>query len=151
MNVEFQKRILAHWEDIRQSRKFPSKQDFRPQNFSRYLPQLAIVSFDDTNFSDRLIGSTVIEMLGYAMGAQYQEDTRLGYNSQALRHVLETSKEEAQPLYFTGELSENSISPVEFCALALPFSLKSEKDEFDTIILAFEFQKKSLLHTLKQA
>ena len=106
VEAKFQHRILLHWEDIRKGRLFPSKQDFRPQDFSRYLPQLAIITFDSNDFFDRLTGSTVTEMLEYAMGPQYQEDARLGHSSQAVRDILETCREKAQPLYFTGELAE---------------------------------------------
>ncbi len=149
IKVPFQKNILAHWEDILAEKQCPSRRDFRPQNFTKYLPQIAIVGFNDEQFSPRLTGSAISNMQNHILGTSRFEGDNLRCSNHIIKNILTTCKAIAEPLYFEGQLSNNSAKQLGFSVLALPFSKAPDVNIFDTIILAFNFQKKIMIDAVK--
>jgi len=138
--AEFQVEILEHWQEIQQDRRYPSKQDFRPQNFPKYLPQLAIVSVDESeNFTDRLTGTTVSEVLKLSAGREQLVAPSEEKISDVVQHMLGQATNSAQPMYFEGDFTPETSVSIEFSALVLPFSYDSGTDNMDTLLLAFNF------------
>ena len=142
--ASFQEQMLSHWRQIQNNRRFPDKRKFRPQNFPKFLPQLAMVSMDhDKKFDDRLTGETVSEVLRLEeSGSKLVRPADAG-----IRAIVETMLEDATradgPLYFKGSFKLSESSSVDFTALILPFSHDDMEDEMDTLMLAFNFSRKN--------
>lgn len=147
--AEFQQKILEHWRDIQQNKRYPSKKDFRPQNFPKYLPQLAIVSVEDSeNYTDRLTGTTVSEVLRVSAGREQivaPSDKKL---SDVVRAMLGQASKEEKPMYFQGNFAPNTNQDTAFSALVLPFSYDAQGDELDSLLLAFDFKNPKPLNAL---
>lgn len=150
--AKFQEKILEHWHQIAKDKCYPSKQDFRPQNFPKYLPQLAIVSVDgDNNFAARLTGNTVSEVLLHSTGRSTLVNEAADHASCVVRNMLGQTNRSQKPMYFEGKFLRNQDDPsctthtVEFSALVLPFSQNSKSKNIDSLLLAFDFSKRAQL------
>jgi len=150
--AKFQAQILEHWHQIAHNKRFPNKQDFRPQNFPRYLPQLAIVSVEgDNNFTDRLTGNTVSEVLLHSKGRSTLMNEAADHASCVVHNMLGQTSRSEKPMYFEGKFLPSQNDPfstthtVEFSALVLPFSQNSEGENIDSLLLAFDFSKRAQL------
>jgi len=140
--AEFQEKILEHWQQIQQDRRYPSRKDFRPQNFPKFLPQLAIVSVDDSEkFTDRLTGTTVSEVLRLSAGQEQLVAPSDENISEVVRSMLGQTSMHEQPMYFEGKFTPEANQSIDFSALVLPFSYDAKSDELDTLLLAFDFNK----------
>ncbi|MBL4839191.1 MAG: PAS domain-containing protein [Kordiimonadaceae bacterium] len=139
----FQGNLFDHWMEIKGSSLFPKKQDFRPQNFSKVLGQLAIVTTNqDGTFSDRLTGSTICDTL--LMGQREQKLTvssDLNINS-LLHTMLDEARDAAEPMYFTGSFTPVSRPSVEYSLLTTPFC-GSDENSLGYLLLAFDFTKQA--------
>jgi hypothetical protein len=138
--AKFQEHILEHWQQIQQGKRYPTKSDFRPQNFPKYLSQLAIVAVDDNEqYTDRLTGTTVSEVLRLSTGQQ-QLAARSDQNIHAVvKTMLGQTCCSQEPMYFEGNFVPEASQPIRFSALVLPFSLDEKGDDIDALLLAFDF------------
>jgi len=148
--AEFQELILEHWQQIQQNRRYPSKKDFRPQNFPKYLPQLAIVSVEECgeHFTDRLTGTTVSEVLRLSAGREQLAAPSDENIKDVVKSMLGQASDNEQPMYFEGKFKPQASQEVGFSALVLPFSFDSKGDELDTLLLAFNFNQNRPLSAL---
>lgn len=147
--AEFQAQILEHWREIQQDKRYPSKKDFRPQNFPKHLPQLAIVSVEDSeSFTDRLTGTTVSEVLRLSAGREQLAAPSDENISEVVRTMLGRTSSEEEPMYFEGTFTPETSQAIDFSALVLPFSFDAKGDDLDTLLLAFEFNKSRPLGAL---
>ncbi|MCJ9430247.1 PAS domain-containing protein [Kordiimonas marina] len=136
----FQADMLDHWHQIRNGQRFPRKRDFRPQMFPKFLPQLAIVSVTEkSRFQDRLIGTTICEVLKLTSPDDRLIPFRDAKINQTLTAILEASTEHCEPLYFEGQFMPDDARPIPFSALVLPFSQEGEPDSLSSLLLAFDF------------
>lgn len=146
----FQEEILEHWQQIQQDRRYPSKRDFRPQNFPRVLPQLALVDIDDDeHFTDRLTGTTIAEVLRLSAGREQLVTPSDENISLVVRSMLDQTTTNAQPMYFEGKFTPDTTQSIDFSALILPFSYDTESEEMDTLLLAFNFSGSVVLDALR--
>lgn len=141
----FQADIFDHWREIRGSGTFPDKRDFRPQRFPKFLPQIAIIAITDHGFEDRLTGDMVIEVLRL----RQNHDPLAAPSDPAVRDtvlgILNAAVQARSPMYFKGRFLLANANPVDFSALALPFSHSDTPDRLDTVMLAFDFSKHNAL------
>lgn len=149
LRAEFQEEILEHWRQIQQDKRYPSKRDFRPQNFPKFLPQLAIVSVEDSeHFTDRLTGTTVSEVLRLSAGREQLVAPSDENISDVVRSMLGQTSTNEQPMYFEGKFTPETSQSIGFSALVLPFSLDSDGDAMEALLLAFDFSKNRPLAAL---
>jgi len=138
--ASFQGRLFEHWKQIQQGSRYPSKRDFRPQMFPKYLPQIAIVSVEDQeHFKDRLTGSTVSEVLRLNASQEnlaHPSDERI---SEVVRSMLGQTSAEDSPMYFRGTFEPETHAAIDFSALILPFRQEEARDHADLLLLAFDF------------
>lgn len=143
VETKFQRDLLEHWHSIQTDRKYPDKKAFRPQKFPKFLPQLAIVSIEGGHFDDRLTGATVSEVLRLSGSS----DTLVAPRDENIRTVMTNILVDAfkatGPIYFKGELTPTGRSPVDFTALVLPFSKLALDEVPDTLMLAFDFSRRT--------
>ncbi len=140
--AEFQEHILEHWQQIQQDKRFPSKRDFRPQNFPKYLPQLAIVAVDENEtYADRLTGTAVSEILKLADGEEQLVAPSNENVRKVIKNILDQAKNSDHPVYFEGKFTLESNRPIGFSVLVLPFSLDEPHEKIDSLLLAFNFSK----------
>jgi len=145
----FQDEILEHWQQIQKNRRYPSKRDFRPQNFPRHLPQLALVDIDDDeHFTDRLTGTTITEVLRLSAGREQLVAPSDENISDVVRSMLDQTTTHEQPMYFEGKLTPETSQTIDFSALILPFSYDTESEEMATLLLAFSFSGSVVLGAL---
>jgi len=145
----FQEEILEHWQEIQQDRRYPSKRDFRPQNFPRFLPQLALVDIGDKeHFTDRLTGTTVSEVLRLSAGREQLVAPSDENISEVVQSMLDQATNHEQPMYFEGKFTPETSQSIDFSALILPFSYDTESEDMDTLLLAFNFSGGVILGAL---
>ncbi len=137
----FQQEILDHWLELKGNDLMPNKRGFRPQNFPQSLSQLAIIAVDENgDFSDRLKGGLIIEVLKLSDGNQQlvaPSDTKI---ANTINRILSESRDAAEPMYFTGRLHPPVRPPVDFSVLIIPFA-DQEKTVPTSLLLAFDFTK----------
>ncbi|UTW54236.1 PAS domain-containing protein [Kordiimonas sp. SCSIO 12610] len=140
----FQSRALHHWLDISDGRKFPLKRNFRPQLFSNFLPQFAIIALGESleKHQTRLMGTAVMEVLGIANSNNHLLATQNPYLSDILKKMLEDVATTTKPSFYrmTHDFDQR-LSTFNFTALSLPFSASEDNDTFDMFILAFDFSE----------
>ncbi len=145
----YQSKVFDHWKEIRGAHNIPKSQDFRPQNFSRHVTQIALVKYDNCegSFFDKLIGSKVSQTLHIDKAGDSLSNARDRKINDTMRSLLGQSRTKAIPLYFEGTMLPDEYLPIGFTALALPFSDNTkgftDDDDLmaDTVLLAFEFNK----------
>lgn len=147
---KYQGKILDHWMDIAKGDSLPHSGDFRPQDFSRHITQVALLKYNESDhqFKDKLVGNNISEKLHLTKGQKSlcQNDNK--NVSDTIQNLLKTSRDQAIPLYFEGTIISDPFLPVDFTALALPFqSAMDARAEVasrmkpDTVLLAFEFNR----------
>jgi len=137
----YQAGVLDHWHQILHGKRYPAKKDFRPQNFPQYLPQIAIISVDDTGIcSDRLTGETITEILHLGPGREKLVGSTDKNISLVVRSMLDQTSLNEKPTYFTGEFKPEAYFSVGFSALVLPFCYDEHGENMDALLLAFDFE-----------
>ncbi len=144
--ARFQQDLLNHWREIQHNRKYPDKREFRPQKFPKFLPQLAIVSINETNdYDDRLTGATVSEVLKLDRNQARLVSPPDGAVKTIIHDMLDRAAKANGPIYFKGNFQPAESASIPFTALVLPFSHNGDADVLDTLMLAFDFSKKRKL------
>lgn len=147
--ASFQHEILEHWQQIQRDRRYPAKRDFRPQNFPRHLPQLALVDVDgDEHFTDRLTGTTIAEVLRLSAGREQLVAPSDENISDVVQSMLDQTTTHEQPMYFEGKFTPETSQAIDFSALILPFSCDTESQKMATLLLAFSFSASVVLGAL---
>lgn len=142
LRAHFQQEILDHWREIKGNKKIPSKREFRPQNFPRFLAQLAIVSVDEHNaFSDRLTGGIVCDVLKLSDGSAKLVAVPDRKIRESIDYMLLEAKTEAEPMYYTGRFHPPLRPPVDFSVLIIPFTEREDINQPSALLLAFDFTK----------
>ena len=140
--ADYQSQILEHWQQIQCDKRYPSKEDFRPQQFPKHLPKIAIVSVEDAeSFSGRLTGETVSEVLRLEPGREKLVAAADENISLVVRAMLARASENERPTYFKGKFRPELYSAIGFSALVLPFSYEDQGDQMDALLLAFDFDE----------
>lgn len=136
----FQLDVLQHWHDIKGEKFLPNKRDFRPQNFPKYLGQLAIISVDDDgSFFDRLTGGTICDVLKLAEGTAKLLSSADPNVRDTVCDMLKQTQAHAGPMYFTGQLAPANRPHADFTSLVVPFS--ENEGMLTSFILAFDFTR----------
>lgn len=147
----FQQEILEHWRDIRANKPLPKRRDFRPQKFPKSLGQLAIVNVhEDLNFSDRLTGGLVCEVLKLPSGPE----KLFGITDENIRHLilkmLTETVEAGTPMYYEGSFNPAERPQIDFSVIILPFAENEDVEKPESLLLAFNFKKHTttnIIHT----
>jgi len=146
---DYQSEILEHWEHIQNNKRYPHKEDFRPQKFPKYLAKIAIVSVNrpDT-FSGRLTGETVSDILRLEPGSEKLLASPDKNIKMVVRSMLDQTKLNGKPTYFEGKFLPEYYTPINFSALVLPFCYEEHGENMDTLLLAFEFKDQAPIAVL---
>src|SRR5689334_604111 len=129
------------WQQLRGDRRFPSREDLRPERISRFLPGVVLLKVlrDPLDFEYRILGGDVVERVGMLRGKRVSEGPLVRANSAAYRNYCEVV-EAGRPQFHDGlALSAYGTDPMMVSRVHCP--LASNGRTIDFIISYITFQR----------
>ncbi|WP_191252756.1 PAS domain-containing protein [Kordiimonas sediminis] len=142
LTASFHRSLYSHWVQIADDNKFPDKKDFRPQLFSSFLPQVALITIDKNGYRDRLTGSAILERFRLSNQPNALSDSPDQAIRGIIRQIVDASLQTQAPLFMRGSVISDKLLPVAFTLVCLPLTVDGT-DSLDTLLLAFEFPKQN--------
>jgi hypothetical protein len=115
--------LFAYWLSKRGSRAMPSRSDINPADIPLLLPHVMIVEKADDQFRYRLVGSAIVQGIGYdATGVTVGSYLITPEAAAEVRAIFQRVYTDACPVFSTGEFIFKSGAQFNMSLLTLPLS-----------------------------
>lgn len=134
LQSEFLIRAHALWDEKRNGRMMPSREDFDPETLREFLGKISLfdVEYDPLRFRCRLVGTGITTVTGRDITGQYLDEF---YDPDDCENILRSFKhviEHREPVRTGGTMSHVSKAHLRVESLDMPLS---NDDETVTMIL----------------
>ena len=128
------------WQQLRGDRPFPTREEFRPERISRFLPGVVLLKVlrDPLDFEYRILGGDVVERVGMLRGKRVSEGPLVRANSAVYRNYCEVV-EAGRPQFHDGPaLSAYGADPMMVSRVHCPLASSSHTIGFIISYVTFQ-------------
>lgn len=121
--------VHAHWDELCDGRRFPTRRDLDPLNVPQFLSGMIlvdVVSHDPLDLVYRLVGTREVDYRGFDPTGQRVKDAFYGTNSDDTMATYGAMIERGEPLYRGDPIKLDDYEHVREERLFLPFSEDGE-------------------------